>query len=576
VPLTPATIVAMATITIDGKDCDFKPGQMILQVATEHGIEIPHYCYHDGLSITASCRICLIEVWAPNPRNENKLEPIPKLLPACQTPAGEGQVVYLDSPKVLANQKQVMEYLLINHPLDCPICDQAGECHLQDYSYRYGRSESRFIEDKNKQPKKDLGENVYLYSDRCILCTRCVRFTREITGTSELAVVGRGSTEQIDLFPGVALDNELSGCVVDVCPVGAMLDKDFQFSQRVWNLTATPGIDGLTAGGDNISIEHHDGRIYRVKPRTNMNVNCWWISDEVRYGWKFVHSDDRLTEPRRLQSGENKLTTFESAYRDIDTAMRKAAANGQTVAALVSPMLPCEEAYLIADYLNQFFPESGRVILGVGPVPMEGEDKTFPPGAEANDPKSYTIRAEKAPNVRGVRRVLNAFAEKQSHGAPVGFEEFLEAVKPAEVVIITGNYPKDWVTKDLTKALAKKFVILIDTLPNALGKKANITLPGATWTEKAGTFENVDGRLQTFEQSIKPIDFARSEARIFTELIALAEQGGTEVVSMATPINTTEIRQRIADEIGLSEFVSEAHEPVEAREVEADMQFVEL
>ncbi|MHC4320464.1 MAG: 2Fe-2S iron-sulfur cluster-binding protein, partial [Planctomycetota bacterium] len=180
----------MPTINIDGKDCEYQSGAMILQVALDHGIEIPHYCYHPGLSIAASCRICLVEVWAPNPRADNKLEPIPKLLPACQTQAGDGQVVYSDSPKAIANQRAVMEYLLINHPVDCPVCDQAGECYLQDYAYQFGRGVSRFSEQKLKQPKKDLGPNVLLYADRCIMCTRCVRFCREVTGTGEMMVEG--------------------------------------------------------------------------------------------------------------------------------------------------------------------------------------------------------------------------------------------------------------------------------------------------------------------------------------------------------------------------------------------------
>ena len=225
----------MPTITINDKVCEFEPGQVILQVALDHEIEIPHYCYHPGLSIVANCRICLAEVWAPNPRNDDKLEPIPKLLPTCQSAAGEGQV-YTDSPKAIANQKAVMEYLLINHPVDCPVCDQAGECYLQDYAYQYGRGVSRFHEPKIKQLKKDLGPHVLLYADRCIMCTRCVRFAQEVTGTSELLVQGRGAHEQIDVFPGLALDNELSANVIDICPVGALLDKDFLFQQRVWYL----------------------------------------------------------------------------------------------------------------------------------------------------------------------------------------------------------------------------------------------------------------------------------------------------------------------------------------------------
>src|SRR5215467_1692953 len=198
----------MAKITVDGKTIDAKDRQMILQACNDVGIAIPQYCYHPGLSIPASCRICLVEV-----------EGIPKLVPACQTPVRDGMVVYSKSSKAIANQKQVMEYLLINHPLDCPVCDQAGECYLQDYSYEYGRSQSRFEEDKEKKPKKDVGLNILLYNDRCIMCTRCVRFTREVSGEGELCVTGRGHKEQIDIAPGKPLDNKLSGNVVDLCPV---------------------------------------------------------------------------------------------------------------------------------------------------------------------------------------------------------------------------------------------------------------------------------------------------------------------------------------------------------------------
>jgi NADH-quinone oxidoreductase subunit G len=283
----------MPNITINGKVCEFEPGAVILQVALDNGIEIPHYCYHPGLSIVANCRICLAEVWAPNPRAEGRLEPIPKLLPTCQTTAGEGQVVYTDSPKAIANQRAVMEYLLINHPVDCPVCDQAGECYLQDYSYQYGRGTARYRESKLKQPKKDLGPHVLLYMDRCIMCTRCVRFCREVTGSAEITVDGRGANEQIDVFPGLALDNELSANVIDLCPVGALLDKDFLFQQRVWFLKRAPSIDGLTASGDNIWVDHNKDRVWRIKPRTNIKVNKWWITDELRYGWKFVHDGPR-------------------------------------------------------------------------------------------------------------------------------------------------------------------------------------------------------------------------------------------------------------------------------------------
>src|SRR5688572_20370045 len=336
----------MPIVTINGRACEFQPGQMILQAANTAGVSIPQYCYHGGLSIVASCRICLGECWAVNAKT-GKLEPYMggKLLPTCQTPALDGMVVYTDSPKSVQNQKAVMEYLLINHPLDCPVCDQAGECLLQDFSYEYGRGVSRFEETKVKNPKKDLGPHVYLYADRCIMCSRCVRFTREVTGTGELLVAGRGNKSEIDVFPGVPLDNELSANVVDLCPVGALLDKDFLFTQRVWFLSETPSIDGITASGDNIRIDHNEGRVYRVKPRTNMAVNKWWISDEIRYGWKFVHREDRLRSPARMQYGSQVECDWNRAYdetRDkLKTAVKEKGPG--SLALLVSPMLSCEE-----------------------------------------------------------------------------------------------------------------------------------------------------------------------------------------------------------------------------------------
>lgn len=550
----------MPVITINGKEIPFTQGQNILQVALDNEIEIPHYCYHPGMSVVASCRICLAEVWAPNPRNNNKLEPIPKLLPTCQTAAADGQVVFTNSPKSIANQKAVMEYLLINHPVDCAVCDQAGECLLQDYSYQYGRSQSRFEERKIKQPKKDLGPHVLLYADRCIMCTRCVRFTREITGTGEITIEGRAAHEQIDIFPGMALDNELSANVIDLCPVGALLDKDFLFQQRVWYLKKTPSIDGITASGDNISIEHNKGVVYRIKPRTNLDVNRWWITDEVRYGWKFVHSDDRLTMPSvrgedRFDDVEAPLA-YEAAYAAVNDRLTKAS----SIALLVSPMLSCEEAYLLAKFVLQYKPDA---TLAVGPVPTEGKDKTFRDG--------FTMYAEKAPNARGVKRVLGAMTKNV-----LDYDKYLAAMRKAPAntaVVITGNYPSEWVTKDLVDALGKSFVVLIDTLKNRLVERADVVLPGATWAEKAGTFENVKNRLQTFERAIEPIDFCKGEAQIALDLIAFASDGRA---SAAPKYNAANARQQIAQSLGLNEFVSDVHLPAGEEVVESDMQLVEL
>jgi len=552
----------MPELTINGKKHAFKPGQTILQAALDQGVEVPHYCYHPGLSVVANCRICLGEVWAPNPRT-GKLEAFPKLVPTCQQAASEGMVVYTDSPKAVANQKSVMEFLLINHPVDCPVCDQAGECHLQDYSYQYGRGQSRFTEAKNKQPKKDVGPNILLYSDRCIMCTRCVRFTREVTGTNELMVDGRGATEQIDIFPGMALNNELAGNVVDLCPVGALLDKDFLFQQRVWFLKKTPSIDGITASGDNISVEHNDGRVYRIKPRVNEAVNKWWITDEVRYGWKFVHSESRITMPaikgKPAFDALKPMEAWREATAAVESAMKALTASKKNLALLVSPMLSCEDAYHLARYALKVDPEA---MLAIGPVPFLGEDKTFPGG--------FTIRAEKAPNARGVRRVLEALAGGKPVANAQGFESALASGKFA-AAIVTGNYPSDWVTPSLLKALSGlTTVVAIDTLANAVTAMASVVLPGAVWIEKAGSFENANSRLQAFEKAIDPIEHAKSEAQIALDLL------GARIGKPAADYCPATTRSEMSKVTGLDSMSNALHAPEHSETVESDMQMVEL
>ncbi len=545
----------MPTATINGRPCEFEGRPTILQVALDNDIAIPHYCYHPGLSVVASCRICLAEVAAPDPRQDNKVSMMPKLMPACQTIISEGMEVDTNSPKSVANQKAVMEYLLINHPIDCPVCDQAGECSLQDYSYRYGNSVSRFSEDKVKQPKKDIGPNVLLYADRCIMCTRCVRFTREITGTGELGVFGRGASEQIDVFPGKPIDNELSGNVIDICPVGALLDKDFLFQQRVWYLTRTPSIDGITASGDNIWIEHNEGVIHRVKPRENDQVNRWWISDEIRYGWKFIHSKDRLRMPYRLQFGQQVECDWSRAYNEVNRGLCAAVAeHGKgSVALVVSPMLTCEEAHVLGQFVRAL---DDQAVLVTGPVMIKGEDKTFPGG--------YTVVAEKCPNLRGVQRVLQGLG-----GQVIDYDAFITQLadkkKTIGAVVLTANSPWDWTTRDLTKALSKPFVVLIDTLSNPFTAKADVVLPSATWAEKSGTFENVNNRLQTFDQAISIIDMAKSEGQIAMDLAAACGVGDKQI------FDVNEVRRKLG---GI--FEKSIHSPDVREAPESDMKYVEL
>jgi len=498
----------MPTLEIDGKQVAYEGKKMILQVANDHGIELPQYCYHPGLSIVASCRICLVEVESPDPKDPTKLVKLPKLTPSCQTPAVDGMKVYSKSPKSKANQQAVMEFLLINHPLDCPVCDQAGECYLQDYSYKYGRAESRFEEDKAKNPKKDVGDHILLYADRCIMCTRCVRFTREISGTAELAVFGRGHKEEIDIFPGRPVNNPLASNVVDLCPVGALLDKDFLFTQRVWFLKSTPSISPISSAGENIEIHHNEGRIYRIKPRFNKDVNQWWIADETRYGYTFVH-ENRLSTPERMDNAAPMETTWDRATAQVGESLRSAYANGAggNLAAIFSPFDSTEEMFLQAKYVRSLDPQA---FLALNPSRIAGEDQVFK--NPATGAVTYVIKGEKAPNRVGAEKILAAFG-----GNVCGLGD-LAGKKIAGVIVSLD--PIEHNDAQLAEAVAGiKTVVTLATRPSRLRERSEVLLPATTWAEKSGVYENFAGKIQLFEQSIPPLDDTRSAGRIFWDLL---------------------------------------------------------
>ena len=495
----------MPKITVDGKTIEAKQGQMVLQACNDAEVAVPQYCYHPGLSIVASCRICLVEV-----------EGIPKLVPACQTPVRDGMVVYAKSSKSIANEKQVMEYLLVNHPLDCPVCDQAGECYLQDYSYQYGRAQSRFEEDKLKKPKKNVGLNVLLYNDRCIMCTRCVRFTREVSGTSELYVDGRGSREEIDIFPGRPLNNPLAGNVVDLCPVGALLDKDFLFKQRVWLLKEAPSISPVDAGGENISLHFNEGQVWRVKPRFNAEVNTWWISDDTRYSYKVLADPKRLTTPTKRQLGAPTATTFGPALEAAKAGLSAVVKGGGHVYAVLSPMMACEEAHLLGNAIRMLDPQA---VLALGPVPTTGQNQVFK--NSSNGKQTFVIQAEKVPNAAGVRRVLATLGGPQ---APYDQLANDGALKGGWVV---GGYLSNWATN---LSLPKGFLVVQDILSSGLTASADVVLPAAAWAEKDGCWENFAGRIQPFTAAVAPPEGTRREGDVYLNLLGRRETYNAEAI----------------------------------------------
>ncbi|MCG3178698.1 MAG: hypothetical protein BIFFINMI_01027 [Phycisphaerae bacterium] len=557
---------------IDGVEHEAPEGRLIIEACADAGVHIPRYCYHAGLSIVGSCRLCLVE-----------LEGQPKLLPSCQTPVREGINVLTGSEKVIANRRAVMEYLLINHPLDCPVCDQAGECWLQDYSRNHGNPASRFVEPKIKQPKKDVGRHTLLYQDRCVMCSRCVRFTREVAGTAELSVVQRGSRAEIDIFPGQPLDNKLSGNVVDLCPVGALLDKDFLHSQRVWFLQSTPSVCPGCSLGCNIRIDHNKGQVWRLKPRANLKVNDYWMCDEGRHGWKYVHGAGRLDHPARVWRGGSWEEIDDAAaaevvrYRLADVAGRSGPG---ALAAVLSPMWTTEEQFLLARLVRGIDPQA---TLAVGPVPLVGRDETFRSG--------FTIYAEKCPNLRGARRVLAAMG-----GPQATFDELIAAVSAGKLkgLYLGGGYPPhvpwppepapaakkkgddappapaaptppheklsidlppgdaddwariqrdlsganahdgaarslpilarvesadgqgNWLTAAAVKALSTDGLVLIvhDLYAHAGFESADIVLAGGSWAEKTGTFVNVREMMQLLRAAPVSPEFARPEGEL--------------------------------------------------------------
>ena len=504
----------MSTFTIDGSEIEIVPGKNVLQTAIDNGIYVPHYCYHPGLSAPANCRMCLVEM---------EMGGRSSLGPSCSAMPAEGMVVDTQSDVVKENQNAVMEFLLVNHPLDCPVCDQSGECELQDYSYTYGSDRSRYHEKKLVQPKKDIGRHVLLYSDRCIRCTRCIRFCDEISGTGELGYFNRGVHNEIDVFPGARMDNRLSGNTVDICPVGALLDKSFLFKQRVWFLKSVDTICPGCSTGCNIRADYNNERIYRLVPRQNPDVNEYWMCDDGRHGWGYVHSDDRLLFPMLGRGEEQELALWEAALEAARAGFERIRTDygENAVAGIASACLTNEEHYLFGSLFR-----SG---LAGGPVAVRNRvsdegDVVFKGG--------FTIHADKSPNARGARSVLEGLGL-----SPVETSEIWRGVADGRIrgLYLVGGDPLESLSDEEQAALSSlEFLVVQDVLTHDWTAMADVVLPGAAFIEKDGTFTNVDGRVQRIRQGLAPAGDARPDWEILRDVNLVmggeATQTGVEEV----------------------------------------------
>src|SRR5262245_5860383 len=448
-----------------------------MQAAERLGIEVPHYCWHAGLSIAGNCRMCLVEI-----------EKIPKLQIACNTRATDGMVVCTTSEKTHAAQRAVLEFLLINHPIDCPVCDQAGECKLQEYYMDYDRQRSRvpLPQKVHKKKAKPIGPLVILDQERCILCSRCVRFVDEVTHTSELAFYQRGDHVDLDLAPGKVLDNKYSGNVVDICPVGALTSRDFRFRARVWYLERTESVCGACANGCNIEIYQREDRIYRFQPRKNLAVNQYWMCDAGRLSYRDLQGEGRLMQP--LVRGENQFlgATWASALaatagRLRDIAHEKGAGS---VGILVSAHTPNEEIFL----LRRIGAALGARVAGIS---------WSPPDAFHDD---FLIKADKNPNTAGLR--LQGIAPD---GAA---DDVLAAAARGEVaaLVLHRTDPIGWRDAGAMRALLERvpWLLILDADRRECAEFADIVLPIGTYAETDGTFTNHAGWVQRFHAAVTP------------------------------------------------------------------------
>jgi NADH-quinone oxidoreductase subunit G len=487
--------VAMPTLTVDGTAYEVAEGRTILQALDDLGllltkVDIPHYCWHPKLPIDGSCRLCQVEI-----------EGVPKLQIACNTPVQDGMAIRTVGDRVKTAQRSVMELLLLNHPLDCPICDQAGECKLQDFAVDYGLEHARTNEPRRPAKKGvDLGPTIVLDQERCILCRRCVRFCREIPKTGELGVFSRGDRSLLDAFPGTELDNDYSMNVADICPVGALTTRDFRFRIRVWFLEDLETVCNQCSNGCNLYASTAHNKVYRYLPRRNDDVNDTWICDHGRLSYRAIR-EGRLSEARV----GGRTAVYGEAVRRAGELLAEARVSGGRIVGVASPFAANEDLYLLR-----------RLLDAIG-----GDGVVAVPRGDSDD---LLIKEEKAPNANGARLL--------------GFEEASGSIGASSLALILGHTLPPAAFGEVDK------IILIDTHSSPLSDSAEVLLPARSFAEKAGTFTNHARRVQRFLPVVEPVFECGSEGEI---LQRIAEAAGID--GFAVSYDPFEISKRMADEM---------------------------
>ncbi len=482
----------LVTVNIDGRDIAVPKGTNVIEAARQLGIEIPHYCYHPKLTIAGNCRMCLIEMGMPavDPATKapimdaatgkQKINWIPRPQIGCATNASPGLHVKTSSPMAREAREGVTEFLLINHPLDCPICDQAGECKLQEFSTAYGRGYSRFVEQKNVKPKRtQLGPRVTLDDERCILCSRCIRFSKEVAKDDVLGFVDRGSYSTLTCYPGKQLANNYSLNTVDICPVGALTSTDFRFKMRVWFLKETPSIDTESSVGANTTVSSREGVIYRITPRQNDAVNDTWMADSGRLLYKQVKADNRLLAPAINGAATATEMALKAAADLLVGRSLPAEASGEGRVAIVGSGRSSVEEQFLTKKLADALQASAVLVSRVG----QGD--------------KLLVSADRNPNVRGalVTGLISSLPTQQLTTLAAD----IDAGKVKTVLSIG----EDLTAAGLTAAqLAKVSVVYLGTHQNATSNAAKVVIPALTVFEKSGTFVNQQFRLQKFAKAV--------------------------------------------------------------------------